>query len=55
MNIYLTEYKAVNPHGELITMCGPRINANTLQEAQEIAGDEYEVIGRLIQEIDCTK
>lgn len=53
--IWLTEIKKPDPlTGELLTFCGPRIEANSWEEAvQKIRKVKYcRVLGSLVAEID---
>lgn len=57
MRIWVTEY-AINPYNNLGTMCGPNIEAPTLEIAQQKCeelksewGSDLRIQGRLIMEI----
>ena len=51
--IWITQIKQFNQlTGEMILMAGPRIEADDYIEAVIRAGEDIEVLGRLIDEID---
>lgn len=53
IKIYVTQYKGINEHGDLVTFAGNNIYAESIEEAERLAPETHEVIGQLVCEIPC--